>query len=136
MRSVDPLPSCKLVPSEPSLSTAPTARKKFAPAKHGTDLINSPGLSEDGWAPIIAEPVDADSTKAAAAPLRPEQLWSPTYEIGSEGGNFMHACIFSSLPAGSSPQKHMKKYCFLRKQRHVATDQYLTDQATGECKTQ
>ena len=89
-----PLPYSKPVPSEPSLSTAPTARKKFAPAKHGTDLINSPGLSEDGWAPIIAEPVDADYVVAAAAPTPPEQLWSPTRGIGSEGANFMHASIF------------------------------------------
>ena len=129
-----PLPYSQLVPSEPSSYTAPSARKTFAPTL--ADLvINSPKVSEDGWAPINANPIDAGNT-AAAAPIPPERLWNLDVNIGSEGANIMHASIFSDLPVGSSPQKRMKRYCFQRSLRHVDSGQYSTDQNTGECKTQ
>ena len=129
-----PLPSCWLAPSEPSQYPAPIAKTILATPPIGTD-INSPGFTEDGWAPIDAAPVVAGSDAATAPPCT-EQLWkTAALDVCIEGTNNMHDNILSSIPAGNCPQQHMRKYCF-RRSRHVATGQYVTDQATGECRTQ
>ena len=130
-----PLPLSNLAPSEPRLAATPFSLNalapEFVPGGTRTDHINSPGLSDSGWAPTLADPVEAN---AALDQPTPEKLLKTFAEKTSEGNN-LHDCISSGAPAGSSLQKHMKKYIF-RRTLHVPSIQYSTDASTGECKTQ